>query len=132
MTDHTPHSMRTPLARVRGLGAARSGTGHFWWQRVTAVANIPLTIAFVVIVVSLLGRNQAVAQQILGTPLVAIVMLLFVVSVTYHMRLGMQVVIEDYIHGEVARPVLIMANTFFTTAVGLAAAYAILKLSFGV
>ena len=84
----------------------------------TAVANVPLTIAFVVILVSLFGRNQAAAQQILGTPLVAIIMLLFIGSITYHMRLGMQVVIEDYIHGEIVRPFLIMANTFFTITVG--------------
>ena len=63
--------MRTPLARVRGLGAAHSGTGHFWHQRLTAVASVPLTIAFVVIVVSLLGRNHAAVVQILGSPLVA-------------------------------------------------------------
>jgi succinate dehydrogenase / fumarate reductase membrane anchor subunit len=124
--------LRTPLARVFGLGSARSGTGHFWWQRMTAVANVPLTIAFVVILTSLFGRNQAAVQQILGTPVVAIIMLLFIGNVTNHMRLGMQVVIEDYIHGEIVRPLLIMANTFFTVTIGLAAAYAILKLSFGV
>jgi succinate dehydrogenase / fumarate reductase membrane anchor subunit len=124
--------MRTPLGRVSGLGSAKSGTGHFWWQRVTAVANLPLTIAFVVILVSLFGRNQAAAQQILGTPIVAIIMLLFIASITNHMRLGMQVVIEDYVHGELMRPVLIMLNTFFTIAVWLAAAYGVLKLSFGV
>jgi succinate dehydrogenase / fumarate reductase membrane anchor subunit len=122
----------TPLARVRGLGSARSGTEHFWRQRLTAVANVPLTIAFVLIVVSLLGRNHAAAQQILGSPLVAIVILLFIGSVTYHMRLGMQVVIEDYVHVEIAKLTLLMLNTFFTIAVGLAAAYAIFKLSFGV
>ena len=71
---------RTPLARVSGLGAARTGTGHFWWQRLTAVANVPLTIAFIIILVSLLGRNQAAAQQILGTPFVAVTMLLFIAS----------------------------------------------------
>jgi len=124
--------LRTPLARVFGLGSARSGTGHFWWQRMTAVANVPLTIAFVVILTSLFGRNQAAVQQILGTPIVAIIMLLFIGSITYHMRLGMQIVIEDYIHGEIVRPLLIMANTFFTITIGLAAAYGILKLSFGV
>jgi len=126
------NDMRTPLGRVAGLGSAHTGTGHFWWQRLTAVANVPLTIAFVVILTSLFGRNQAFAQQILSTPLVAIIMLLFIANVTYHMRLGMQVVIEDYVHGELIRPLLIMGNIFFTTAVGLAAAYGILKLSFGV
>jgi succinate dehydrogenase / fumarate reductase, membrane anchor subunit len=124
--------MRTPLARVHGLGAARSGTDHFWWQRMTAVFNVPLTIAFVVIITSLFGRNQAAVQQTLGTPLVAVTMLLFIGSITYHMRLGMQVVIEDYVHGEIVRPFLIIANTFFTIGVGLSAAYAVLKLSFGV
>jgi succinate dehydrogenase / fumarate reductase membrane anchor subunit len=123
--------MRTPLARVRGLGAARSGTVQFWRQRLTAVANIPLTIAVVVIIILLLGRNQAAVAQILGSPLVAIVMLLFIASITAHMRIGMQVIIEDYVHDEVAKLVLIMANTFFAIAVALAAAYGILKLSFG-
>jgi len=127
MTEH-----RTPLARVRGLGSAKSGTGHFWHQRLTAVANVPLTVAFVLIVISLLGRNHAAAQQILGTPLVAIVILLFIGSVTYHMRIGMQVIIEDYVHEETAKLVLIMLNTFFSIAIALASAYAIFKLSFGV
>ncbi len=127
MTEH-----RTPLARVRGLGSAKTGTAHFWHQRLTAVANVPLTIAFVLIVVALLGRNHAAAQQILATPLVAIVMLLFIGSVTYHMRIGMQVIIEDYVHEETAKLALVMLNTFFAVAVALASAYAIFKLSFGV
>jgi succinate dehydrogenase / fumarate reductase, membrane anchor subunit len=124
-------NLRTPLARVRGLGSAKSGTEHFWRQRVTAVANVPLTIAFVVIVVSLLGRNHATVVGTLGSPLVAMLMLLFIGSVTYHMHIGMQVIIEDYVHGEVTKLALIMLNTFFAIAVGLAVAYAILKLSFG-
>jgi succinate dehydrogenase / fumarate reductase membrane anchor subunit len=124
--------MSTPLSRVRGLGAARSGTEHFWRQRLTAVANVPLTIAFVLILVSLLGRNHAFAAQTLGSPLVAIIMLLFIASITIHMRIGMQVVIEDYVHDEPARLILLMANTFFSLAVALASAYGVLKLSFGV
>jgi succinate dehydrogenase / fumarate reductase membrane anchor subunit len=124
--------MSTPLARVRGLGAAKSGTEHFWRQRLTAVANVPLTIAFVLILVSLLGRNHAAAAQILGSPLVAIIMLLFILSITVHMRIGMQVVIEDYVHDEPGRLILLMLNTFFSLAVALASAYGILKLSFGV
>jgi succinate dehydrogenase / fumarate reductase, membrane anchor subunit len=131
VTDNVRH-IRTPLARVRGRGAARSGTGHFWRQRLTAVANIPLTIAAIIIIITLLGRNQAAAAQILGSPLVAIIMLLFVISVTVHMRIGMQVIIEDYVHDESAKLTLIMANTFFAVAVALASAFGILKLSFGV
>jgi succinate dehydrogenase / fumarate reductase membrane anchor subunit len=125
-------NMSTPLARVRGLGAARSGTEHFWRQRLTAVANVPLTIAFVFIVVALLGRNHAAVVQILGSPLIAVIMLLFIMSVTMHMRIGMQVIIEDYVHDEGHKVVLLMANTFFTVAVALASAFAILMLSFKV
>ena len=127
-----PGKMSTPLARVRGLGAARSGTDHFWRQRLTAVANVPLSIAFVLIVVVLLGRNHAFVVQILGSPLVAVVVLLFIFSITTHMRIGMQVIIEDYVHDEGAKLVLIIANTFFTIAVALASAFAILMLSFKV
>jgi len=124
--------MSTPLGRVRGLGAARSGTGHFWRQRLTAVANVPLVIGFVFIVVGLLGRNHAAVVQILGSPLVAVVMLLFILSITTHMRIGMQVIIEDYVHDETAKLAMLMANTFFAVAVGLASAFAILMLSFKV
>ena len=131
MTDNVKH-IRTPLARVRGRGAARSGTRDFWRQRLTAVANIPLTIAAIIIIIMLLGRNQAAVAQILGSPLVAIIMLLFVASVTVHMRIGMQVIIEDYVHDESTKLTLIMANTFFAIAVALASAFGILKLSFGV
>jgi succinate dehydrogenase / fumarate reductase membrane anchor subunit len=126
-----PKHIRTPLARVRGHGAAKSGTSHFWHQRVTAIANIPLTIAAVIILITLLGRNQAAVAQILGSPAVAIIMLLFLASITIHMRIGMAVIIEDYVHAESAKLALLMANTFFTITVGLAAAYGILKLSFG-
>jgi succinate dehydrogenase / fumarate reductase membrane anchor subunit len=126
-----PKHIRTPLARVLGRGAAKSGTQHFWHQRLTAVANIPLTIAAIVIMLMLLGRNQAAAAQILGSPAVAIIMLLFILSVTVHMRLGMAVIIEDYVHDESAKLTLLMANTFFTIAVGLACVYGVLKLSFG-
>ena len=124
--------LSTPLSRVRGLGAAKTGTETFWRQRVTAVANVPLAIAFVVSVVSLLGRNHAAAAQILGSPLIAIIMLLFIASITTHMRIGMKEIIEDYVHEEPARAILLMGNIFFTLAVALASAYGILRLSFGV
>ncbi|HEV7337573.1 MULTISPECIES: succinate dehydrogenase, hydrophobic membrane anchor protein [Bosea] len=124
-------SMRTPLARVRGLGSAKSGTGHFWLQRVTAVANVLLTIAFLLVVISLIGKPYPAAVATLANPLVAILMLLFVVSGAVHMRLGMQVIIEDYIHSEGLKILAVMANTFFAIAVGAACAFALLKLSFG-
>jgi succinate dehydrogenase / fumarate reductase membrane anchor subunit len=126
-----PKHIRTPLARVRGTGTAHSGTAHFWHQRLTAVANIPLTIAAIIILITLLGRNQAAAAQILGSPAVAIIMLLFVVSIATHMRIGMAVIIEDYVHDESAKLSLLMANTFFVVVVGLACVFGILKLSFG-
>ena len=125
-------NLRTPLARVRGLGSAKSGTGHFWHQRLTAIANIPLTIGFIIILVSLLGRGHATVQRTLGSPLVAIVMLLFVGSITYHMKLGMQVIIEDYVHDEKWKLAAIIANLFFAIAVAAVCVYSLLKLSFGV
>ena len=124
--------LRTPLARVRGLGSARTGTDHFWRQRLTSVALLPLSITFIVIVVSLLGRNQAAVKEVLGSPAVAVIMLLFIVTAAYHMWLGMQTIVEDYVHDEVWKFFGLMANTFFCFAVGLASFYAILKLSFGV
>ena len=125
-------TMRTPLSRVRYLGASHSGTADFWRQRVTAVAMVLLTVPVIVVVMMLLGRNQAGAAQILGSPLVAIVMLLFIIASVWHMKIGMQVVIEDYIHGEKLKLASIMANNFFCIAVALASVYAILKLSSGV
>jgi succinate dehydrogenase / fumarate reductase membrane anchor subunit len=124
--------MSTQMRRVRGLGAARSGTGHFWHQRVTAVAGVPLTIALVVIVISLLGRSHAAVVQILGSPLVATVTLLFIINSAYHMWIGMQEIVLDYVHEDRWKLTCLMANTFFVFAVALASCFAILKLSFGV
>jgi succinate dehydrogenase / fumarate reductase, membrane anchor subunit len=132
MMDPTQATMKTPLARVRGLGAGRAGTETFWHQRLTSVAGVPLTIAFIVIVIALLGRNHAAAVQILGSPLVAILMLLFIINTVYHMCIGMQEIIVDYVHDEMWKYLALMANTFFGFAVALTSTYAILKLSFGV
>jgi len=132
MTEHTHTTMKTPLGRARGLGAAHAGTGTFWHQRLTSVAGVPLTIAFIVIVIALLGRNHAATVQILGSPLVAILMLLFILTTVYHMCIGMQEIIVDYVHDELWKYLALMANTFYGFAVALTATYAILKLSFGV
>ena len=93
-------SMRTPLGRVRNLGASHSGTTDFWRQRLTAVAMTLLIVPVIVVVMMLLGRNQAGAAQILGSLPIAIILLLFIVASTWHMKIGMQVVIEDYVHNE--------------------------------
>jgi succinate dehydrogenase / fumarate reductase membrane anchor subunit len=122
----------TPLRRVRGLGAAREGTHHFWATRFTAVVLVPLTIVFIVIVIALLGRNHAATLQILGSPPVAILMLLFVLAGTYHMWLGMQEIVLDYVHADLPKMLLLMANTSFSIALGIACAFATFKLSFGV
>jgi succinate dehydrogenase / fumarate reductase membrane anchor subunit len=128
----SPKTMRTPLSRVRYLGASHSGTSDFWRQRVTAVAMVLLIVPVIVVVMMLLGRNQAGAAQILGSLPIAIILVLFIIASTWHMRIGMQIVIEDYVHSEKLKLACVMANNFFSIAVALASIYAILKLSSGV
>ena len=127
----TSSSMKTPLKRVRGLGSARSGTDHFWKQRLTALANVPLVVVMIAIVIALVGKDAAAAKAVLSHPVVAIPMVLFFVSVMVHMRIGMQVIVEDYVHEEGPKVLLLALNAFFSIAVGLAGIFAILKLSFG-
>jgi succinate dehydrogenase / fumarate reductase membrane anchor subunit len=131
-TDNAVKSMRTPLGRVRNLGASHSGTTDFWRQRITAVAMVLLIVPVIVVVMMMLGSNHATATQTLGSPLVAIILLLFIIASAWHMKIGMQVVIEDYVHNEQLKLAAIMANNFFSFAVALASIYAILKLSSGV
>ena len=125
-------SMRTPLGRVRNLGSSHSGTTDFWRQRLTAVAMTLLLLPVIVVVMMLLGRNQAGAAQIVGSLPIAVILLLFIVASAWHMKIGMQVVIEDYVQSEKLKIAAIMANNFFAMAVALASIYAILKLSSGV
>ena len=124
-------SLRSPLGRVRGLGSAKEGTGHFWAQRVTAVALVPLTFLFVMLLFVLKGADHAGMVAIMGNPLVAIIMLSFIVAGLYHMMLGMQVVIEDYVSHEGAKVVLVLTVDLGSIALGIACVFAILKLAFG-
>lgn len=123
--------MRTPLNRVRGLGSAHAGTGHFWLQRLTAIANIPLVIYFVFLIATLSGRSHATVTATLGEPVVALLLLAAILSIVMHMRIGMQIIIEDYVHDEGWKITLLVLNTFFTVGVGLSAAFAVSRLSLG-
>jgi succinate dehydrogenase / fumarate reductase membrane anchor subunit len=123
--------MRTPLARVRHLGSAHEGTMHFWRQRITGAANVPLAIGLIAIVVATVGRPYESVVTFLGSPWVAAILVLFFMSVATHMRIGMQVVIEDYILGEGLKAVLLAANTLFSVAVAVVGILAVLKLAFG-
>lgn len=123
--------MRTPLGRVRHLGSAHEGTRHFWRQRLTGAANVPLAIGLVAIVVATVGQPYETVVTFLGSPWVAAVLVLFVASAAIHMRIGMQAIIEDYVHGEGLKVALLAASTFFSVAVAAIALLAILKLAFG-
>lgn len=123
--------MRTPLARVRGLGSAREGTEHFWRQRLTALANIPLILFFVGFLIAVNGADYAQVRAALANPFAGLVLVLVLISGLVHMRIGMQVIIEDYVHGEGAKLAMIALNTFFTIAVGVASIFALAKLAFG-
>jgi succinate dehydrogenase / fumarate reductase membrane anchor subunit len=124
-------SMRTPLKEVRRLGSAKEGADHFWTQRTTGAANLVLSIFAIWLAVSLIGAGHATVKATIAQPIIALPLLLFVTSAAIHMRLGMQVIIEDYVHGEAAKIVLLMLNSFFAIAVAAASALSILKLSFG-
>ena len=124
-------SMRTPLARVKGLGASGHGVEHWWLHRMTAVSNVPLIISFVIVVAALAGSSYEGAVAIVSHPLVAIILLLAVISVTNHMRLGMQIVIEDYVHDKGYKIAAVIANNFYAVIIAVACLYAILKVSLG-
>ena len=125
-------SMRSDLGKVRGLGAAHDGTQHFWLQRVTAIANLPLVLFLVYFVLAHLGAPRAEIVAALHNPFTAVAIGLALVSMLWHMKLGLQMVIEDYAHGHATKMAMLLLNTFYAFALGALGLYAILKMSFGV
>ena len=123
--------MATPLKRVRGLGAAHRGTETFWRQRLTAVANVPLTIFLILSILTHIGASFDEVHAYLARPLVALAMLALVLSASIHMRIGLKEIIEDYVHGEGCKVAAILAASFFAIGVALACTLALLKISLG-
>jgi succinate dehydrogenase / fumarate reductase membrane anchor subunit len=123
-------AFRTPLKVVRGLGSAREGTGHWWSQRMTAIALAPLSLWFLWFVATLPGSDQTTVGTALGHPLNALLMLAFVVSLFYHAYLGLQVVIEDYVHPRALEITLLVLIRFGAVLAVLATTIAILRLVF--
>jgi succinate dehydrogenase / fumarate reductase membrane anchor subunit len=123
--------LRSPLGRALGLGSAKEGVEHWWVQRVTAVALVPLTLWFVAGLVAHLGADHAAAVVWLGSPVTAIAMILLVVATFVHMALGLQVVIEDYVHHEAAKIATLVLVRLACWALGAAALFAVLRVAFG-
>ena len=123
--------LRTPLGRIEGLGSAKSGTIHFWQQRLTAVALIPLSVWFVSSALAYVGAERGAVAAFFAEPAEAILMFLFIVAMVHHMSLGLQVIIEDYVHKEGTKIALLALNRFACWGIGAAAGFALLKLAFG-
>ena len=123
--------MRTPLSEVRGLGSARGGTGEFIAQRVTSVALLFLLIPFLVLLVAMNGEPHARVVEVIANPFVAILLVAGIAVTIVHMRVGMQVIVEDYVHAELPKFALLIGNWLFAWGVGLIAVFAVLKIAFG-
>ncbi len=124
-------SMRSPLGRVRGLGSAREGVGHWWAQRMTALALVPLALWFVAALVGLTGADHGTARDWIGAPVPASLLVLLIVAAFYHGALGLQVVIEDYVHHEGAKLTALIAVNGLSLVLGLTGVLAVLTILFG-
>lgn len=125
-------SQRSPLGRARGLGSAREGTAHWWAQRLTALALVPLTLWVVMSLVSLIGADYSAVAGWLASPLTAVLMILLLAMTFHHAQLGVQVVIEDYVHNEALKIAGIIAVKFLALLLGLASIFAVLMIALGV
>lgn len=124
-------SLRSPLSKAVGLGSAGHGFSHWWWQRVTAIALVPLTLWFVVNVLALFGADHAQAAQWLSSPVNATIMLLFVLAALFHGQTGLQVVIEDYVHTKWLNLSLILLIKFAAVAMAIFACLSVIKVVLG-
>ncbi|NND81486.1 MAG: succinate dehydrogenase, hydrophobic membrane anchor protein [Gammaproteobacteria bacterium] len=124
-------SLRSPLSKAQGLGSAKHGFSHWWWQRVTAIALIPLTLWFVYSLVCLLGSDHAQLSQWLAQPINASLVLLFVLTALFHGQTGMQVVIEDYVHSTWLNLTLLLSIKFASVAMAVLAIISVLKVVLG-
>lgn len=124
-------SFRSRLGRVRGLGSAHDGAGHWWVQRITAVALVPLVFWFAVSLVAMAGASHGEVVAWLSGPVAAVAMILLLAAGFHHLQLGLQVVIEDYVHAEAARFALVIAVKLGSVVAALAGIYAVLKISLG-
>jgi succinate dehydrogenase / fumarate reductase, membrane anchor subunit len=122
-------SLRSPLSRVQGKGSAGEGVHHWWMQRVTAVALVPLTVWFVISLLGLPLQSYDAMRGWLGQPWVAVLATLLVFTLAFHSKLGMQVIIEDYVHGKGAKTTLLLLSTFIHFAAAVAGIFAILRLT---
>lgn len=128
---HNNDSIRTPLGRARGLGSAREGAHHWWMQRASSVALIPLCLFFLMQFDRIVTTDHAAFIAWAAEPCVAVGLLLFIVTAFYHAALGIQVIVEDYVHGEGAKIAVLLLNKIFFFFLGVAAVFAVIRISFG-
>lgn len=124
-------SLRTPLAQVRGLGSAKEGVHHWWLQRLSGAALVPLTLWFIFSIAGMAGADHAAFSAWAAVPFNAVLLILLVAATFQHVHLGLQVVIEDYVHGGVAKLILLVGSKFGCFILATAGIFAILKVAFG-